>query len=206
MKDPYEVLGVDRNASIDEIKLKYKELVKQYHPDKYRNNPLASLAEEKMKDINEAYDYLMKNHSGGGGSNGGYGGGNYGGGGSYSGSYSQGGTDPQLQRVRQMMNSGNIAAAESELNRCGNRNAEWFFLSGMISYRKGWQDDAIQKMQTAVRMDPTNQEYRQGLNSIMNVGGAYRNTAYGRGYNSSQDMLCTLCQAYICFDCLCDCI
>lgn len=60
-KNPYKVLGVKEGASYDEIKRSYRELVKKYHPDRYRNNPLADLADEKMREINEAYEYLMKN-------------------------------------------------------------------------------------------------------------------------------------------------
>ena len=55
MKDPYEVLGVPHGASEDEIKKAYRELARKYHPDNYANNPLADLAQEKMKEINEAY-------------------------------------------------------------------------------------------------------------------------------------------------------
>ena len=60
MKNPYEVLGVKEGASDEEIKKAYRELVKKYHPDKYVNNPLADLAAEKMKEINDAYDALTK--------------------------------------------------------------------------------------------------------------------------------------------------
>ena len=62
--NPYEVLGVSENASDEEIKKAYKELVKKYHPDKYQDNPLADLAEEKLQEINEAYDILMKGNRG----------------------------------------------------------------------------------------------------------------------------------------------
>lgn len=62
--NPYEVLGVSENASEAEIKKAYKELVKKYHPDKYQNNPLSDLAEEKLQEINEAYDMLMRGKSG----------------------------------------------------------------------------------------------------------------------------------------------
>ena len=65
MNDPYSVLGVDSNASDEEIKRAYRELARKYHPDNYQNNPLADLAEEKMKEINEAYDAINKMRSGG---------------------------------------------------------------------------------------------------------------------------------------------
>ena len=64
MNNPYEVLGVKPGASNAEIKVAYKELVKKYHPDKYQNNPLADLAEEKPQEVNEAYDMLMKQGAG----------------------------------------------------------------------------------------------------------------------------------------------
>ena len=64
MRDPYSVLGVSQNATDDEIKKAYRELARKYHPDNYQNNPLADLAEEKMKEINEAYDTITKQRSG----------------------------------------------------------------------------------------------------------------------------------------------
>ena len=61
MKDPYQVLGVSPSASDQEIKKAYRDLARKYHPDSYVDNPLAELAQEKMKEINEAYDTIMKN-------------------------------------------------------------------------------------------------------------------------------------------------
>ena len=201
MRDPYEVLGVDRSASMEEVKAAYKELVKKYHPDKYADNPLADLAQEKLQEVNEAYDQICKNMSGntgGSGWSGGYSG-------SYSGSYS-GGVSPEMQEARQRMNSGDLYGAEAILNRTSERSAEWYFLSGSLSYRKGWYDDAVSKFQTAVSMEPSNIEYRQTLSQALATGGAYRNNSYGRGYNSgSSDLCCQLCGMYMCADCLCDC-
>ena len=54
-RDPYEVLGVSRNASEDEIKSAYRKLAKKYHPDA---NPNDASAAEKMKEINAAYDQI----------------------------------------------------------------------------------------------------------------------------------------------------
>ena len=71
--NPYEVLGVPENATDEQIKNAYKELVKKYHPDRYQDNPLADLAEDKLAEINEAYDTIMRMRSGSGQSGYGYG-------------------------------------------------------------------------------------------------------------------------------------
>ncbi len=208
--NPYEVLGIPENASDEQIKTAYKELVRKYHPDKYQNNPLADLAEEKLQEVNEAYDTIMKTR--GQGSGGGYGYNNsynngYGGGYSYdnSGSYAYGSAD--YMQIRRNIDAGNLAAAEHMLNETSDRSAEWFFLSGVVSSRKGWYDDAVNKLQTACNMEPSNREYQQHLSSMMGRGMQYQNTAAGRGYNmSNDDMCCQALQCYICADCCCDCI
>ena len=198
--NPYEVLGVPENASEEEIKKAYKELVKKYHPDKYQDNPLADLAEEKLQEVNEAYDMLMKNRNSG--SSGSYSYGNYGSGSGSGGSY---GT-PDYMAVRRYIDAGNLTAAENILNSTKDRSAEWFFLSGMLSYRKGWYDDAVNKLKTANDLAPNNMEYSQAYGRIINMGGAYQNQAYGRGYQRNDDMCCQALQCYICADCCCDCI
>lgn len=190
--NPYEVLGVKQGASDEEVKAAYKELVKKYHPDKYQNNPLADLAEEKLQEVNEAYDMIMKGRSGN----------SYGQGSGYGGS----GGSTNFNEVRRNIDNGNLAAAEAMLNSSGNRNAEWYFLSGMVSYRKGWYDDALTKIQQACNMDPYNQEYSRALGQLMNVGRGYQNTAYGMGGGSTNDAFCQALQCYCCADACCDCI
>ena len=83
------------------------------------------------------------------------------------------------------------------------KNAEWIFLNGMLSYKKGWYDNAVSNIQQACNMDPGNTEYRRALNTLMSSGGGYRQQAMGRGYGSSNDdLLCSACQCYICGDCV----
>ena len=60
MRDPYQVLGVSRSASEDEIKKAYRALSRKYHPDANINNPNKEAAEEKFKEIQQAYQQIMK--------------------------------------------------------------------------------------------------------------------------------------------------
>lgn len=102
MNDPYSVLGVGQDASETEIKRAYRELARKYHPDNYQNNPLADLAEEKMKEINEAYDMVNKQRSGGGHQQQSYG---------YAQSQSSSHSSPLYSQVRQAINAGDITRA-----------------------------------------------------------------------------------------------
>lgn len=190
MKDPYSVLGVSQGASDEEVKKAYRELARKYHPDNYQNNPLADLAEEKMKEINEAYDTITKSRSGGGYQQPSYGG-------YQQSSYSSSSSNPLYARVRGLINAGNLSAAEQLLMEAPQKTGEWYFLSGSIAYRKGWMDEAMQNYSLAVQMEPNNQEYRQALAMMQQRGRGYQ--PYGSYYSSSE---CDPCSAYLCLSCM----
>lgn len=185
MNDPYSVLGVSSGASDDEIKRAYRELARKYHPDNYQDNPLADLAEEKMKQINEAYEAIQKMREGGSSAQQGYR------------TYSGQSQDPSFSRIRALINGGNLAQAEAALDEMSNHNAEWYFLRGALAYRKGWLDEAMQNYQIACQMDPNNMEYRQALAMMQRGGWPGAGGVNQRG----SDMDC--CTTLICLDCMC---
>ncbi|MCI8698072.1 MAG: DnaJ domain-containing protein [Oscillospiraceae bacterium] len=201
MRDPYEVLGVSPDSSDDEVKRAYRDLARKYHPDNYQNNPLADLAEEKMKEINQAYDAITRARSGGGASYGGsasqsqsgYG---YGYGGGYQ-QRSQGSSGQVFYRARQAVSSNDLDGAE-QLLQGADRNGEWYFLMGSIAYRRGWLDEARQNYQIAVQMDPGNMEYRQALGMMQRGGYGYQPDMVG---GQCDGMDC--CTAMMCMNCLC---
>lgn len=193
MRDPYSVLGVSPSASDDEVKKAYRELARKYHPDNYQNNPLADLAEEKMKEINEAYDTITKQRAGGASQPSG----NYGG--YQQQNWSSSASNPTFARIRTLINAGDLATAERLLYEVQQKNGEWYFLSGSIAYRKGWMDEALQNYTRACQMEPGNMEYRQAL-AVMQRGSAGGYRPYG--YSGGMDAL-DCCSTMLCLNCLC---
>lgn len=193
-RDPYKVLGVKPTDSDDAIKEAYRKLARKYHPDKYADGDLKELAEEKMKEVNAAYEEIQKMRQGGS-SNGGNSGYNS----SYNGSYN-------YANIRRNINTGNIGAAEAELNsiNAGDRGAEWHYLMGCVLIKKGYYVDAQRMINTACNMDPSNSEYRAALDRLnMQARG------YGGGYQTSQAAGCSgcdVCSSLLCADCCCECM
>ena len=190
MTDPYEVLGVSSTASDEEIKKAYRNLARKYHPDNYHDNPLADLAQERMKEINEAYEMIQEQRRGrgpSGGSAGRYaGGGNPYGYGGYAG-------NPNFMRIRMAITQGDLNLAEELLNAMSDHNAEWNFLKGSICFRRGWMDEAKRYVQTAVQMDPDNPEYQQALDKLEGRGTTYRPEGYGPVHTAGCDPGCMRC-------------
>ena len=198
MSDPYQILGVKQSAGDDEIKRAYRDLVKKYHPDSYQNNPLSELAEEKMKEVNNAYDAIVKMRAGGGGSTyqsssgsayQSYGGGQSG--------HTNASSDPTLQMVRQQIQQGNFQEAQSLLERSSNHNAEWNYLMGTIAYRRGWLAEARDYFRMACSMEPANMEYRQAAQYLENQSNQGFQS-YQRGGLSTSDC----CMGAMCCHCL----
>lgn len=212
MTDPYQVLGVSPSATDEQIKNAYRELARKYHPDNYVNNPLADLAQEKMKEIKEAYDQIQRqrkqqqqSYSGQASANRGYSNAGY-----SRQSYSGQGRS-QFADIRQLLNSNRLSEAEELLEGIPQqrRDAEWYYLRGRVFYVHGWLDQAYSYYTRAVQMNPGNAEYQTALNQLMwqrNTGrpsggyGDYRNVQSG-GMSG-----CDMCSGLICADCCCECM
>ncbi len=200
MRDPYQVLGIPSTATDEEVKKAYRNLARKYHPDNYHDNPLEDLAQERMKEINEAYETIRtqrKAAQSGGQSYGGYTGG-------YSQGYNAGAYGGVWQRVRLAISQGNLNLAEELLNAQTDHNGEWNFLKGAVCYKRGWMDEARRYYETAVQMDPGNAEYQRALDMINGNSAAYRPNGYGHVSTGScaGDNCTSLCAACACMNCL----
>ena len=136
MNDPYQILNIPPTATDEEVKRAYRDLARKYQPDNYHDNPLADLAQEKMKEINEAYDQIQKQRKASSAASQshsyGYGSGNSYGNSAYGGAYGAG----SLDQVRLAINRGDISLAERLLSGVSDHNAEWNFLMGVVCSRR----------------------------------------------------------------------
>ena len=188
MRDPYEVLGVTPETPEEEVKKAYRELAKKYHPDNYANTEFSDIANEKMKEINEAYDEILRRRAGGTSSN-------------TSSSSSQ--SSAQFARIRQLIAAGRLGEAEVLLEDESNRTAEWHYLKGLLAmYRRNY-NEAANYFASANRMDPTNVEYATMYNRFRGAQQNYGNFTPGGQYRECNT--CDICNTLLCADCLCEC-
>ena len=181
-RDPYSVLGVSRNASEEEIKKAYKKLSRIYHPDANINNPNKEQAEEKFKEIQAAYQQIMKERTegyryggygntdgsgyGGGSSNSGYGGYGdfYGGFGGFGfGGFGQNQStgyeeEPRLRAAGNYIRNGYYREARTTLDGMGEheKNARWYYYSAIANSGLGNNVAALEHARKAAALEPIN--------------------------------------------------
>lgn len=193
--DPYKVLEISPNASNEEVKKAYRELSRKYHPDSYIDNPLSSLAEEKFKEIQEAYEQIMKEREGGYSSSNSY----------YSGQANTGSTKDdtlELQAAVNYINSGYYREALNALSGIALRNARWYYLSAIANAGVGNNIEAFNHAQQAVNMEPGNPEYNNLLNQMKWRQQRYQDNRYNNTGLGTGNLCCDLW----CADTLCECM
>lgn len=193
VNNPYEILGVPRNASNDEIKKAYRQLCKKYHPDSYVDNPLADLAEEKFKEVQAAYEQIMKEREGGG----------Y----AYSASgqtQSSSQETVELQAARNYINNRRFHEALNVLSNIGNRTAMWYYYSAIANMGIGNNLVAVDHAKQAAAMEPNNMEYVNFANQLQFRGQHYQ--TMGGGYGRQSFGTGNLCCDLWCLDTMCECM
>ena len=189
MTDPYQILGVDYRANEKQIKNAYKKMVKENHPDRFQDPVEIEAANERMTEINAAFDQIMEDRRLGISPQ----------------KYAQqtayyerkkrqeaerasrfrrysaddyakydyaqsSGMDFSFdsQSVRNSIIRGDLAAADSVLNSVheSGRSAEWHYLRGLVYEKRGWLNEAYHEVRAATQIDPGNTEYAETFQNM----------------------------------------
>ncbi|NMC68105.1 MAG: J domain-containing protein [Spirochaetales bacterium] len=189
-KDPYEILGLSRNASMDEIKARYRELVKKYHPDKHQGNPLADLAEERFKEIQQAYDDIINNRASSSQN--------------YENNYSSSSYtyNVDYENIISLIQNGRYGLANQKLDQINDRNSGlWNYLKSIVCANMGDLQNAMNYIQIAISIEPNNINYQKFRDQLINYNSRpYYSQAQTGSTSSCLDCLTCLC----CFNCLCN--
>ncbi len=204
--DPYQVLGVARGASDDEIKKAYRALSRKYHPDANINNPNKAAAEENFKQVQQAYDQIMKEKeqgASGGGYYGGYGDFGFGG---YQ-NRQNGGSEYEnhMRAAANYIQSRHFREALNVLNSMQNRNAMWYYYSAIANSGAGNNVIALEHARQASAMEPGNLQYRQLAQQLEGGGMWYRDMQkpFYEYSSGGSDICMKLCIANMICNCCC---
>lgn len=215
MIDPYSILGLQRGASDEEIKKAYRKLSRQYHPDANINNPNKEQAEAKFKEVQQAYQQIMKEKENGYsdpfGSSGGFGtywdfsGSHYGGQQQRSSSSSDSSEELYMKAAMNYINSRHYKEALNVLQSISNHTAQWYYYSAIANSGLGNNVIALEHARKAYEMEPNNMQY-QVLLQRMESGGSWYQTRQNpyQTYTTSGSSLCMkLCIANMICNCCC---
>ncbi|MCH5161206.1 MAG: hypothetical protein J1G04_04160 [Clostridiales bacterium] len=210
MKDPYAVLGLDRNADPEQLKAKYKELHDIYSEQRFKSGEEGNEGARKLQELEEAWITVSsnierdkKNVE-------------------FGGDYGQ---------IDDLIRAGKYNEAQDMLDSITERKGEWHYMQAIVFYKREWLTEARTQLEMALQDDPNNSKYRSSLDKLnltINGGGNVFNTPpqnngqYNNGqYNNGQynnggnvppqqapgnDMancLSSCCCAYCLTDCLC---
>lgn len=204
MNDPYQILGVSRTATEDEIKKAYRTLSRKYHPDANMDNPNKAQAEEKFKQIQQAYQQIMQEKTQGYSGQGAYGNDqSYGRnpfGGSPFGGAGYGNEDSgYFNAAAQYINSGHYQEALNVLMGMNmqERSAKWYYYGAHANWGLGNNVIALEYARKASAMDPSNLEYQFLIRRFESGGNWYqtRRSPYESSEMSGGGMCLKLCIA-----------
>lgn len=205
MKDPYSILGVPHGADDEAIKQAYRDKLNEYQKHRFTDTPESEGIEEKILELNEAYDEIMIGRKQGetAGPKVSY----------QTGPTSSGASESQFLDVRRLIQSNRMSEAEEILDGVppARRDAEWYFLKGSIQYSRGWLEDAYENFDRAVQMDPENQEYQATISQLRWQRQTGRGYQPGPGgYRTNPTMvgcnICDVCTTLYCTRCCCQCM
>ena len=143
--DLYEVLGVDRNATDDEIKESYRNLKKKYNEERWLDGEAGNNAARMLQKLDVAYEEIMRERR-------------------ESARNTEGKSG--YEEVSELIKKGDLSAAQTALDNFNERGAEWHYLQSVVFYKKNWMNESKKQLEIAIQMDGSNAKYRDAYEKL----------------------------------------
>lgn len=182
-KKYFDILNLNENATLDDVRNSYQKLISFYNSQMINNNSNFDQINQKILELNSAYDYLINNV------------------------FNYSSNDEILfAQVKELINSNSLDDAREKLWKISNRNAEWNYLMGQIYYKEGWYDKSKSHFKIAYNLEPNNIEYSKAYNSFNNSNAQFKQNYYKRtSFGNDMGCCCDTCCTLLCIDSCCEC-
>lgn len=202
LKKYYNILELEETATEQEIKDRYILLKRRYDPENYEKEDLKKHAQEKTKEITDAFDIIMNKIRAKKIEN-------------KTEEKKEDFEKKQFKNIEDLIEENQLQKAEDILMNIPEeqRSAHWYFLRGAVLYKKGWLMEASNFFLTASSMDPQNEEYKKAYEKAQwQINGGFNNKNQNRPYYDQYPQggpmgcsFCDICSAMICMDMCCEC-
>ena len=198
-REYYDLLGLNEDATDEEIKERYAELKKKYNEDRWLDGEAGNEAARMLNKLDAAYTEIMSERR--------------------ERSKNTDGKDA-YQEIAELLKGDKLAEAQSRLDDFNERGAEWHYLQAVVFYKKNWSNESKKQLEIAMQMDPGNKKYQEAygkLNAKNDYARQYAQAAdpYAGGNgapvnNPDADQMggnvcsncISCCYTYLCVDCL----
>lgn len=200
MRDPYSILGLDREASAEQLKQRYEELRFEYSEGRFVPGEAGNEAARKLSELEEAWAQISIKID----------------------AQERTTYGTEFEYIDRLIKDGKYEEAQNLLDTVTERNAEWHYLQSIIYFKREWLSESKAQLETAVAMDKGNSKYRLALEKLNMVIGNPNTNAdalndgvrgnnqqyYTESQNQSRngDALSNCCLAYCLTSLCCDCI
>ncbi|MBQ8283603.1 MAG: hypothetical protein IJX75_00775 [Clostridia bacterium] len=197
MREYYEFLGVNENATDEEITARYTELKAKYGEDRWLDGEAGNEAARNLTKLETAYREIIAERK-----------------------EQKTNTDGQnsFEEIAALLKEDKISEAQAKLDDFNERGAEWHYLQAVVFYKKNWTNDSKKQLEIAMQMDPDNVKYRNAYGKINAKNDYEKQTAREQtqnpyanhqepiddgqmGGNACSNCI-SCCYTYLCVDCL----
>jgi len=198
MNELYEVLGLKESATDEEILARYQQLREKYSEERWQDGEAGNEAARKLTKLEAAYREITESRK-------------------EQKTNTEG--ENSFEEISRLLRDNDLTAAQTRLDNCNERSAEWHYLQAVLFYKKNWTNDSKKQLEIAMQMDPENVKYRsaygklnakneyqqqsasQTQNPYTNYNGMPMDDGEQMGGSACSNCI-SCCYTYLCVDCL----